>query len=136
MAIVLATIVVVVLVVGILFWRSRRASKIIYKPAGEPELTITAAERLEQFRKDLFEAYASIEAKKHYPKYIPLEQVKVELSSKYSQEQFDMFLAQPGANIPVIFGLTEMLRITSFYKSDTVIETVYYPWNFRRRFLL
>ena len=48
-----------ILAFGFWFWRSRTTPKIVNEPT-EPKLTITAIERLEQFRKDLFKAYASI----------------------------------------------------------------------------
>jgi hypothetical protein len=84
---------------GFRFWKSRTTSEITTEPSAT-ESTITDVERLEQFRKDLFKAYDSIEAKKHYPKYIPLESVKGELSGKYAQEQFDELLAQARRKYP------------------------------------
>jgi len=56
------------------------------------EISTTVDERLEQFRKDLFVAYFSVEAKKHHPKFIPLKVVRDELSSKYTIEQFEKLL--------------------------------------------
>lgn len=88
-----------ILVIGVWFWMSRRTTK----PSDETpatEISITASERLEQFKKDLFKAYDSIEAKKHYSKYIPLDVVKKELSSKYTLEQFNDLLGQARRKYP------------------------------------
>jgi hypothetical protein len=96
---VLVIIVVVGLAFGLLFRKSRKTTK----PSTETpatEITITADERLEQFTQDLFDAYASIEAKKHYPKYIPLEAVKEEISSKYPPDKFEELLKQARRKYP------------------------------------
>jgi hypothetical protein len=82
-----------ILGIGVWFWRSRIYPEVIAKPIEKVSIA-KPDEILEKFKKDLFEAYDSVEAKKHYPKFIPLESVKKELSSKYPQEQLDNLLTR------------------------------------------
>ncbi len=84
---------------GFWVWKSQKTTKVL----GQTPVTesiIAVDESLEKFKEDLFEAYASIEAKKHYPKFIDLELVKIRLSSKYTHEQFDNLLARARSKYP------------------------------------
>ena len=58
--------------------------------------SITPEERLEEFRKDLYQAYNSTGASV----YIPLKLLEEKLSGKYSQKQFDELLTQAKQQYP------------------------------------
>jgi len=88
-----------IFIIGLWFWRLRSTAQVADKIT-EPNHKITSDERLEQFKNDLFNAYDSTEGKTHYTKYIPLDLIKEELSSKYSQEQFNGLLAQVRRKFP------------------------------------
>jgi hypothetical protein len=84
---------------GFWIWKSQKTAKVLGQTTAA-ESTITVDERLEQFRKDLYKAYATIEAKKHYTKYIELALVKAKLSSIYNGEQFDELLTKARRKYP------------------------------------
>jgi hypothetical protein len=95
----LVILLVVVAIFALGFWSRRPRKQPIPKPVA-PESTTKPDETLEKFKSDLFKAYDLIEAKKHYPKFIPLESVKKELSSKYPQEQLDDLITRTRRKYP------------------------------------
>jgi hypothetical protein len=84
-----------ILGLGLWLWRSRTTTKIAYQTT-ESESLVKTDDRLEDFKKDLGNAYASTGTRT----YVPLELLKQKLSSKYTQGQFDELLTQTRRKYP------------------------------------